>query len=125
MSRCITVRKNLRAREIQGDICCARCGADEESINHVFFECSSNTSFGPFQRYLQIQSFFQQAPSLQIWIISFGEFSRRWIIISLHGLYGTFGKGGITKFSVIWTLIPGTRLNWQKQNLHFGLMHIY
>jgi len=26
-------------RGIQGDICCARCGADEESINHVFFEC--------------------------------------------------------------------------------------
>ena len=36
---CITVKKNLKARGIQGDICCARCGADEESINDVFFEC--------------------------------------------------------------------------------------
>ena len=27
------------AREIQGDICCARCGASEVSINYVFFEC--------------------------------------------------------------------------------------
>ena len=36
---CITIKKNLRAWGIQGDICCARCGADEESINHVFFEC--------------------------------------------------------------------------------------
>ena len=24
---------------MQGDICCAICGTDEESINHVFFEC--------------------------------------------------------------------------------------
>ena len=24
---------------MQGEICCARCGAEEESINHVFFEC--------------------------------------------------------------------------------------
>ena len=31
--------KNLKARGIQGDICCARCGDPEESINHVFFEC--------------------------------------------------------------------------------------
>ena len=38
MSECIAVRKNMRARGIQGDIYCARCGADEESINHLFFE---------------------------------------------------------------------------------------
>ena len=31
--------KNLKARGIQGDIYCARCGDPEESINHVFFEC--------------------------------------------------------------------------------------
>ena len=24
---------------IKGDVCCARCGYLEESINHVFFEC--------------------------------------------------------------------------------------
>ena len=37
VSGCISVRKNLQARWIQGDICCPRCIADEESINHVFF----------------------------------------------------------------------------------------
>ncbi|XP_056860083.1 uncharacterized protein LOC130508541 [Raphanus sativus] len=36
---CIAVRKNLHARGLTGDICCDRCGAPEESINHVFFEC--------------------------------------------------------------------------------------
>ena len=36
---CVAVKKNLQARGITGDICCARCGADEKSINHVFFEC--------------------------------------------------------------------------------------
>ena len=39
VSGCIAVKKNLTAREIQGEICCDRWGATEESINHVFFEC--------------------------------------------------------------------------------------
>ena len=39
ISGCIAVMKNLQTRGIQGDICCARCGDPEESINHVFFEC--------------------------------------------------------------------------------------
>ena len=42
-SGCIAVMKNLKAREIQGDICCARCGDPDESINHVFFWISSST----------------------------------------------------------------------------------
>ena len=37
VSECISVKKNLRARGIQGDTICTRCGAHEESINHVFF----------------------------------------------------------------------------------------
>ncbi|XP_013709134.2 uncharacterized protein LOC125594011 [Brassica napus] len=39
VSGSVAVKKNLQARGMQGDISCARCGADEESINHVFFEC--------------------------------------------------------------------------------------
>ena len=39
LSGCIAVMKNLKARGIQGDTCCVRCGNQEESINHVFFEC--------------------------------------------------------------------------------------
>ena len=39
VSGCIAVKKNLQARGLHGDICCARCGTSEESINHVFFEC--------------------------------------------------------------------------------------
>ena len=38
LSGCIAVLKNLKAIGIQGKICCARCRAPEESINHVFFE---------------------------------------------------------------------------------------
>ena len=33
------MKKILQARGLQGDICRARCGTDDESINHVFFEC--------------------------------------------------------------------------------------
>ena len=43
------MRKNLQARGIQGGICCVRCGAPEETINHVFFECP---------------------PALQVWALS-------------------------------------------------------
>ena len=39
VSGCVAVMKNLKARVIQGDICCPRCEAPEESINRVFFEC--------------------------------------------------------------------------------------
>ena len=39
VSGCIAVKKKLKARGIQGDTVCARCGDPEESINHVFFEC--------------------------------------------------------------------------------------
>ena len=39
VTRCIAVKKNLHKRGIPGDIVCARCGAEEESINQVFFEC--------------------------------------------------------------------------------------
>ena len=38
VSGCIAVKKNLKVRGIQGEIRCDRCGAAEESINHVFFE---------------------------------------------------------------------------------------
>ena len=47
---CIAVKKILQARGIHGDICCARCGADEESINHVFF--------------------FEFLPAFQVWALS-------------------------------------------------------
>ena len=46
---CIAVKKNLQERGIQGDICCARCKAQEESTNHVFSECP---------------------PALQVWALS-------------------------------------------------------
>ena len=36
MYRC---QKNLQARGMKGDICSIRCRAEENSINHVFFEC--------------------------------------------------------------------------------------
>ena len=39
VSGCTAVKKSLRPRGIQGDTICALCGAPEESINHVIFEC--------------------------------------------------------------------------------------
>ena len=39
LTGCIAVKKNFRSRGMQGDTICDRCGAPEESTNHVFFEC--------------------------------------------------------------------------------------
>ena len=47
---CIVVKKNLQARRIQGDICCGRCGAQEESINHVVFECPPTIQVWPLSK---------------------------------------------------------------------------
>ena len=37
LTGCIAVTKNLKARGIQEDTCCARCGDPEETVNHVVF----------------------------------------------------------------------------------------
>ena len=72
---------------MQGDTICARCGASEESINHVFFECppgvqvwalsriSSNTNIFPTQSlFLNMNYLFQRIyPELEdhqfVWIL--------------------------------------------------------
>ena len=56
----IAVKKNLQGRGIQGDICCARCGADE-SINYVFSNVLQLFRFGLFRRYRRTQMRFQQS----------------------------------------------------------------
>ena len=50
VSGCIAIKKNLRARGIQKDTFCARCGAPEESINHVYFECPPAVQFWALSR---------------------------------------------------------------------------
>ena len=138
---CVGVKKNLQARGMQGDIWCARCGADEESINHVFFECPPALRVWALSKIPTNQSFSQQVLSSQTWIIFSREFllegallttplpliqwKHRWRTISLHGYYGTFGIEEIIKFLETWKWILGTPLNWHQRNLHSGLRHIF
>ena len=44
LTGCIAVKKNLRSRGMQGGTVCDRCGAPEESTNHVFFLMSTGGS---------------------------------------------------------------------------------
>ena len=76
-SGCIAVKKNLKARGIQEDICCARCGDPEESINHVFFNVFQHVKCGHYLKYHRIPIFFLQGLFLVIWIIFFGELIQR------------------------------------------------
>ena len=92
VSGCIAVKKNLRAGRIQGKICCARCAAQEESINHVFFECLPAIQVWALPKYRPIMQSFQPMHSLQIWTIFFGELPQSWKIINLRGYYSISGK---------------------------------
>ena len=74
VSGCIAVKNNLKSRGIQGDTVCARCGAPEESINHVFFECPPVVQVWALSRIPSTQTFFPFNQSLQIWMIYFGGF---------------------------------------------------
>ena len=65
------------ARDNWCDICCARCGADEESILTMYFlNILQHYRFGRYPRYHQIPLSFQHDLFLQIWIIFSGEFLR-------------------------------------------------
>ena len=122
---CIPVKKNLKAGWVQGDICCARCGAEEESINHVFFECPpafqvwalsripSNPSIFP------TNSLFTKMDHL-FWRVSpqMDDYHFAWILRYIW-------KGRNNKVSVIWIWIIGTHLKWQKQSQLFGRKHMY
>lgn len=106
ISGCILVRENMQVRGIQGDKVCERCGALEESINHVFSNVPLQYRPGLSLSTHQILVIFRQVPYLQILIIYFGECFQRWMIISLLGYFGTSGKEGIIKCLVIWILNP-------------------
>ena len=108
LSGCIAVMKNLKTREIQGDICCARCGDPEESINHVFFECPLAHQVWALSKIPSNPIFFLLVFFSPIWIIYFGESIQGWMTTIFHGYYGIYGNVGITKCLVIWLLIQGT-----------------
>lgn len=83
VSGCIAVKKNLRARGMQGGICCTRCGGTEESINHIFLNVHQQSKFEHSKKSHRIELFLLLIHFSQIWIIYFGEFSDKWKI-SIH-----------------------------------------
>ena len=64
------------------DIFCARCGATEESINHVFFECSAARQVWALSQISSNPAIFSLVLSSQIWIIYSREFTHQfaWIL---------------------------------------------
>ena len=43
---CLTVKKNLHAKGRKFYMQCTRCGADEETINHVFLSALQQFMYG-------------------------------------------------------------------------------
>ena len=98
---CISVKKNLQARGIQEDLCCARCGAPEESINHVFFACPPTRQVWALSQIPSNPAISPLDHSSQIRTTYFGEFNQKWTNINFHGFYSTFKKKGVTRFLLI------------------------
>ena len=76
VSGCIAVKNNLKSRGIQGDTVCARCGAPEESINHVFSNVHRRFKYGLSHGYLRTQTF---PPPINL--CKYGSF----VLESFHG----------------------------------------
>lgn len=91
---------------MQKDTICARCGASEKSINHVFFSVHRQYKFGHCQESPQTHNYSPPNHYLQICIIYFGGFIQWWKIIILHVYYGIYGKEEIIKILVISIMIP-------------------
>ena len=118
------VKKNLKPREIQGEICCARCGAPEELINHVFFECLPARQVWVLSKIPSNSTIFPTSSLFTYMDHLFREFSRKCMIINLHGYYGTFRKEGTNFFLVVWILIPEKCSTQWNHNQNFGLRHM-
>ena len=101
LTGCIAVKKKFRSRGMQGDIICDQCGALEESINHVFFECPPAIQVWALHESQRVRIYFPLNLCLPIWIIYFGESPRKWKIITLHGFYGIYGKEETIKYLAI------------------------
>lgn len=81
LSGTLSVSKNQKVRGIECDLQCSICGPEEESINHVIFECP---------------------PALQTWALSrfpspSGIFPSSSVFTSLDYLFGGFRKRYIWK----------------------------
>ena len=74
LTRCITVKKKLRSREMHRDKICNRCRAPEKSINHVFFECPLTIKSGHLHESQRVQIYFPFNHCLRIWIIYLESF---------------------------------------------------
>ena len=124
VSGCISVKKNLRVKGIQGDIVCARCGASQESINHVFFDCPpalqvwallkipSNPSIFP------TSSLFTNMDHL-FWRVlpQMDDHQFAWILWYIQ-------KEMNNKVFSNLDIDPRTRLNQRKHNQYFGPGHM-
>ncbi|WZZ81200.1 hypothetical protein YC2023_101772 [Brassica napus] len=55
------------------DRSCLRCGAEEETINHILFECPLLCNAGPYRIFRYLRAYSRVMLYLQILIISYGE----------------------------------------------------
>lgn len=80
------------ARGIICDTRCSICGAEKESINHVFFECQRALQNWALSKILSPPGIFPPLWCLLIWIISSGDYQKSMILVTFYGHCGIFGK---------------------------------
>lgn len=69
LSGTLSVSKNQKARGIECDLQCSICGPEEESINHVIFEClHQHYKPGLYLGFLLHPEYFHHPRFLQVWL---------------------------------------------------------
>ena len=99
LSGTLPVSKNLKAREIDCDTRCSMCGVDEESTNHVLFECPTALQTWALSRILPLRQFFHHLQFSLVWIIYSGDCRRRMFLVISLEYYGIYGRQEMIRFT--------------------------
>ena len=99
LSGTLPVLKNLKTRGIDCDLRCSMCGADEESTNHVLFECPTALQTWALSRILPLRQFFHHLQFSLVWIIYSGDCRRRMFLVISLEYYGIYGRQEMIRFT--------------------------
>lgn len=120
LSGTLSVSKNQKARGIECDLQCSICGPEEESINHVIFECPPALQTWALSRFPSPSEIFPSSSVFTSLDYLFGGFRKRLIQIVFSGSCGIYGRIEMIKFTRIRIGIPKKYCVKQKLKEHCG-----
>lgn len=105
VARCVPVRDRLVERHCGADRSCPRCGAEEETVNHLLFECPSARQIWELSTSPPLRAYSHVMLSILTSIISWGELRTQELqnkaLLVTPGLYGTYERPEMIRFLMI------------------------